>query len=380
MSSLFFSCDDSKVDIVNVISCEDGVKNGDETGIDCGGSCPEICPPENAIQGEVVSILELTSENEYILNGPLLIRDGGQLIIQEGTIIRAQKNRNAYIAIAQGGKLFVYGRENNPVTITSNAENPEPGDWGGILLFGKAPINSADVGRSDLLDYFYGGDDPDDSSGFIRYLRVEYSGASYDGELNFDGITLYGIGQFTTLNYVQVANSLGNGFRTVGGTVAPELILATNNMKSGVVLSDGWQGSGNSWLITNSNTASVEIFNNKSNPLAEPVTSGQLSDMSFIGPSSIAGIYYYDGGGEVTMSNIYSGGLDVGIQVDGATATMKIDAGDLFINPIEFDATNPGFIKTNYTGPNNFFMEGLNLGAGNRGEIPTWASPWILEF
>ncbi|NNC70576.1 MAG: hypothetical protein HKN90_07140, partial [Flavobacteriaceae bacterium] len=300
--------------------------------------------------------------------------------IQEGTVIKAQKNRNTYIAVAQGGKLFVYGRENNPVTITSNAENPQPGDWGGILLFGKAPINSAAVDRSDLLDYFYGGDDTDDSSGFIRYLRVAYTGAAFNEDLSFNGLTLFGVGESTTFEYIQVLNSLGNGFRIVGGSVEPEKILSVNNELSGVVLSDGWQGSVNSWFIKNSNKASLEIINNKFDALAEPITSGTLIDISSIGPSSTTGILYTNGGGEVIMSNIYTSGLDVGIQIEGQTATMHVDAGDLQINPIEFNNTNSGFIKTNYTGPSNFFVEGDNLGAGIKSEIPAWASQWIIGF
>ena len=381
-SSVFFllGCDDNNTDVVSVISCDDGVKNGDETGIDCGGSCPETCPPENAIEGEIVNVLELISGNEYVLNGPLIIRDGGELIIQEGITIKAQKNKNAYIAVTQGGKLFVYGRENNPVTITSNADNPSPGDWGGIVLFGKAPINTATVDRSDLLDIFYGGNEADDSSGFIRYLRIEYAGMEHDQNVRFNGITMYGVGSFTTLNHVQVHNSMGNGFRIVGGSIKPEKILSTNNQESGMVLSDGWQGSGNSWYLRDNGKASLELLNNLSNESAQPITTGQLEAMSFIGPSPQGGIYYHGGGGVITMSNIYTSGLDLGIQVGGDAAMMKIDNGDLLVNPIEFDNTNPGFTTTNYSGAANFFVEAANPGAGNRNGIPTWAELWAIGF
>ena len=161
-SIFIISCSGNDINVVSIITCDDGVQNGDETGIDCGGSCANVCPPANAIFGEVVSILNLRSDIVYTLTGPLLIRDGGQLIIEAGTVIKVQSGINAYIAIAQGGKFFAYGREDNPIVITSNAENPAPGDWGGIVICGKAPINSGEVGRSDLLDLFYGGSDTTD--------------------------------------------------------------------------------------------------------------------------------------------------------------------------------------------------------------------------
>lgn len=74
--ALILSCSEDDIDVVSVISCEDGVQNGDETSIDCGGTCGNTCLPENALEGEIVSVLELMSENEYILTGSLLIRDG----------------------------------------------------------------------------------------------------------------------------------------------------------------------------------------------------------------------------------------------------------------------------------------------------------------
>ena len=34
-------------------SCTDGIQNGDETGVDCGGSCPDDCPPAHCSDGVI---------------------------------------------------------------------------------------------------------------------------------------------------------------------------------------------------------------------------------------------------------------------------------------------------------------------------------------
>ncbi len=374
------ACDSNSVEITEVISCDDGVQNGDETGIDCGGSCREVCPPENAIEGEIVSVVELTDEQEYILNGPLIVRDGGELIIQAGTVIKAQPDRMAYIAVAQGGKLFVYGREDSPVTITSNATNPEPGDWGGLLIFGKAPINSAIVDRSDLLDYFYGGGLADDSSGLVRYLRLEYTGMQAEEGLNFDGISLFGVGRFTTMNHVQINHSLGNGMRVIGGSISPERMVIANAAKHGMFITDGWQDMMRLSYIFNSGLASVRIANNLTNPLALPSTSGVLTEMSIVSSSSGIGIQFDAGGGEVSMADIYTSELQTGIFVEGSEASARIDAGEFLINPIFFDNVGTNFSATNYTGGSSFIFENSNQGAGNQVQLPVWAQNWILPF
>ncbi len=377
---LFIACDSDDVEITEVISCDDGVQNGDETGIDCGGSCRTICPPENALEGEVVSVIELTDEREHILSGPLIIRDGGELIIQAGTVIKAMRDRNAYIAVAQGGKIFVYGSADDPVTITSNEANPEPGDWGGLLIFGKAPINSAIVDRSDLLDYFYGGGLPDDSSGLLRYLRLEYTGMQAEEDLNFDGISMFGVGRFTTMNHIQVKHSLGHGMRLIGGTISPERLVISNNAKHGIIFSDGWQGSSQAVYFLNNTMAPISISNNTMNPSSMPITSGQLSEMSLVSSSPNIGIQYGDGGGLMTLSTIYTAGLETGVFVVGASATARIDAGDFLINPIFFDNISGNFNTTNYLGPANFITESANMGAGDQEQLPTWALDWTLPF
>ncbi len=375
------SCkDDNTVDRGEFTSCDDGIQNGGEEGVDCGGPCPVICPTGSTIGGEIVGVLDLTEGEEFLLTGPMLVRDGAQLIIRSGVTIKAQRGTNAYIAIAQGGTISVFGTENNPVVLTSNEENPQPGDWGGLLLFGKAPTNSGGIDRSDLLDIFYGGTEAGDSSGILRYLRIEYAGAEYDETLNFNGLSLYGVGSFTTIRNVETYRSQGNGFKFIGGTVNSENLIALENEESGIVVSDGWNGVSNSWYISNSGKNSLEILNSEEDPLRVPITGGEISDVSLLAPSSLVAIDFADGGGEINLSNIYTSGIDLGIQIQGNEATTLVNNGEFIIDTIEFDNTGNGFMPTNYAGPVNFFQEGDNLGAGNKAIPPDWAALWTIGF
>ena len=137
-----------------ILTCFDGILNGDEITVDCGGGCPGFCPTESIgiLQGELVIKTQLNPNVEYRLTGPYIIRDKGELAIPAGTIIKADPGVGAYIAVTQGGKLNTTGQPDNPIVITSGATNPQAGDWGGIVISGKAPINSENIGRTDIID------------------------------------------------------------------------------------------------------------------------------------------------------------------------------------------------------------------------------------
>lgn len=114
----------------------------------------------------------------------------------------------AYIAAAEGGSLLIAGQQDNPVVITSDADNPAPGDWGGIIVSGQGPILNGNQDRTDIIDIFYGGINEKDSSGSINYVRKEYTGAAGETRLYFDALALYGVGAFTNITNVQTYNSL----------------------------------------------------------------------------------------------------------------------------------------------------------------------------
>ncbi len=381
--SVIFTCteDENLGEEGPIATCFDGIMNGAEEGVDCGGTCVIVCPQGNQLEGEIVVTLELDPSVEYLVTGPLLIRDGAKLLIPAGTVIKVQPDVNAYIAFAQGGQIFANGQPDNPIIFTSNADVPTPGDWGGIIFAGKAPINTSTVDRTEILDIFYGGTETDDTSGVMKYLRVEYAGAEFDETKQFNAFSFYGVGAFTTCNYVQAVHCLGDGFKFIGGSINPKWMVATGIVGNGFHITDGWNGQGDSWYISDVNKAGIKIGNNPVNEGLSPITTGSLKNVSIIGPLAEGAIQYTNGGAMTTFENIYTSGIDLGINVVGDGAISQIDMGNLIINSIQFADPGVGFNATNYSGTNSaFYTIGTTIGAGNEAELPTWASSWTTGF
>ncbi|MDE0537061.1 hypothetical protein OU788_12710, partial [Tenacibaculum sp. L6] len=88
------------------------------------------------LAGEVTGEVTLKADIEYQLTSSFIVKDGGKLTIPAGTVIKATGGTSAYIAVAQGGQIFINGEANNPVVMTSGAATPAPKDWGGLVVCG----------------------------------------------------------------------------------------------------------------------------------------------------------------------------------------------------------------------------------------------------
>lgn len=393
---ILLACSDDEPNFKEVIearegNCFDGILNGDEVIVDCGGVCPGFCPPNaiGVLGGEVrgipldqdqVAPLQLNPTIEYRLIGPLLVRDGARLSIPAGTIIKVDPNAGAYIAVAQGGSLLISGQPDNPVIITSGAENPAPGDWGGIIICGDGPISSGEVGRTDIIDILYGGSDVENSSGSINYLRIEYAGALAENGQNFDALAFYGVGSFTAITNVQSFESLGNGIRFIGGNANAKQLVSTNSGNNAIVLQDDWSGNGDSWFLSGIAKAGIKITSNQNTESTQPINTDTISNISVIGPAPEGGLHYADGAGKYNISNMFTSNMTLGIKVDGMIANDQIDLGNLKIDSVQFDNPDINFVPTNYSGNGTFYIENLSTGAGNGASLPDWINGWTVGF
>lgn len=359
-------------------TCDDGILNGDEIAIDCGGDCPGFCPESSIgiLRGELVTILTLDRSIEYQLKGPYIVRDLAQLTIPEGTVIKADPG--SYIAVAQGGKINVFGQPYNPVIFTSSSANPSAGDWGGIVICGKAPIQSDGVDRSEIADIFYGGSDVDDTSGVLRNLRIEYAGEAGYNNKKFDGIAFYGVGSITTITQLEVFQSNGNGIKFVGGNANADKLLVTQTGKNSIELKNNWSGNGENWFLKDATMSGIAMTSDNALAVVSTIFVGDVNGVSIIGPSYENGLSYSGGSGVYTFANIYTSEMVKGIHSNGAEANSQIDLGYLNIDGIQFDSPSSNFNTTNYNGTATLFSENLNLGAGNTSSKPEWAEGWTI--
>ena len=300
---LVFSCKDENNNVTQP-TCFDGIQNGDETGVDCGGTACAPCIT-TTLAGDVSDNVTLDASIVYDLTGAYVIRDGGSLTIPAGTTIRATGGTASYIAVAQGGQIFINGTSGNPVVMTSGSDNPAAADWGGLVVCGKAPTNVGSTATSEVADLTYGGTINDDNSGSIRYLRLEYTGATFNSSKEFNGLSLFGVGSGTTVEYVQSYEGGDDGIEFFGGTVNGRYLVSTNSGDDSIDFADGWSGTGEYWYISGGAKAGIEGSNNGDNGDATPVTSPMVSNVTVVGPVTEGALYYKEGGGNFNFDNFY---------------------------------------------------------------------------
>ncbi|WP_375241943.1 multidrug transporter [Lacinutrix sp.] len=230
VSMLFTACtsDDTSDVVLNV-------NNGGTTG-----------STGTTISGTYTTDLTLEAGTNYTLNGSLIMASGTTLTIPAGTTINAlAQGSDVYIAISQGAKINAQGTAANPIIVTSNASNPVAGDWGGLIILGRAPINSvsgAATSTSEIASLPYGGTNAGDDSGSIRYMRVEYSGGSADGQSENNGISFYGVGNGTLVEYIQAFEGKDDGIEFFGGTVNVDYVSVVNAQDDSIDWTEGYTG------------------------------------------------------------------------------------------------------------------------------------------
>ena len=195
-----------------------------------GGSTPALQGTE--LSGVVEGTLTLNAGTEYTLTGTLTVPAGATLEIPAGTTIKANQGFDKYILVAQGGRLNARGTADNPVVFTANADNAEPGYWGGVIINGYAPISGATEGSTGATEIdnnqLYGGTDAADNSGTLTYVEIRYSGARSSADIEHNGLTLNGVGNGTTINNIYIADGADDAIEFFGGSVNVTNLLAVN--------------------------------------------------------------------------------------------------------------------------------------------------------
>lgn len=371
--------------VLTFVSC-----SRDEDSNDNNNGAVTINPAD--FKGELLSGQSATLDptQVYNLTGSFIVRGGATLTIPAGTRIEATGGTASYIAIAQDGLLYVNGTSTNPVVMTSGNAVKATGDWGGLVICGRASTNkggsTGQTATSEVGDLTYGGTENDDSSGVIRYLRVEYTGAAFNADKEFNGVSLFGVGSGTVFEYVQAYKSGDDGIEFFGGAVNPKYLIALHSEDDAVDFADGFSGTIDYVFIKDVAKAGVEGSNNGDNGAATPTTNATLKNFTILKGSlagSEHGMYLKEGTGKWNCQNIYIDGFTKGLKINSSTAdansNLNVDNGFVTFNPIYFGATIT--TQSEYAGTNTTYLTvGTNTGAGNSGATPTWATGWTTGF
>ncbi|MCK6601830.1 MAG: T9SS C-terminal target domain-containing protein, partial [Bacteroidetes bacterium] len=251
------------------------------------------------VSGDITGQVTWTSDKSYLLKGFVRVQSGGELTIQPGTIIYGENATQGSFIVKPGGKVIAEGTEYAPIVFTSEFAKPgssvEParGDWGGVILLGKAPINPAG-GTSSIEGPgdSYGGSDPEDNSGVLKYVRIEYAGIAFTPNNEINGLTFGGVGRGTTIDYVQVSWANDDSFEWFGGTVNAKHLIAYQGLDDDFDTDFGFSGKLQFLLsIRDKEIADVsgsngfESDNDATGSTSSPRTSPTWYNVTLIGPA-----------------------------------------------------------------------------------------------
>ncbi|NNE33575.1 MAG: multidrug transporter [Winogradskyella sp.] len=348
------------------------------------------------LSGTYTEDLTLDANTTYKVDGALIMTAGTTLTIPAGMVIEAvSSGSDVYIAISSGAQIIANGNANNPIILTSDSAAPQAGDWGGLILLGNAPINSVTgtaTATSEIASLPYGGTDVSDNSGVLRYVRVQYSGGSADGQSENNGISFYGVGNGTTVEYIQVFEGKDDGVEFFGGTVNVDFVSVVNAQDDSIDWTEGYSGS-----ITNAHVQhgaehdkgieadgyNTDIGNN-SNPIfwSKPI----VTNLTIVGNGSGTGneAIRLRAGTQGLFTNVLLEGFAEGFDLDGdagasstnPTGTGVIN-GDLSVTNVTFtDVTLQVKNDTGDTFADSDFLSGVGNGTGT--DFTSWGAGWTV--
>ncbi len=257
------------------------------------------------VSADITTNTTWTSGNIYHLKGVIYVKNGATLTIQPGTVIMGDKNTpNSSLIITKGAKLYAAGTASSPIVFTSNqpAGQRNLGDWGGIILLGKAtnnqPGDTAYIeGLTPTPDTQFGGalnPDDNDSSGVLQYVRIEFAGYVFQPNKEINGLTFGSVGRKTVIDHIQVSFSNDDSYEWFGGTVNCKYLIAYRGLDDDFDTDFGYSGLVQFGLAVRdpqladnpavSTSEGFESDNDATGTTATPQTKAIFCNMTIIGP------------------------------------------------------------------------------------------------
>ncbi len=346
-----------------------------------------IASNPNDFKGEVKSgeTVTLDATKIYKITGAVIVRDGGKLVIPAGTKLEASGGTSAFVVVEQGRQLFANGTATAPVVFTSPAATP--GSWGGVVICGRAPINKGTTATSEVGNATYGGTVANDNSGSMTYVRIEYAGAIFTGEKEFNGLSLFGVGNATKIDNISLVNGSDDGIEFFGGTVNVSNIVSIYNEDDAFDWTEGWNGTAtNIYTKRRANgvgNRGIEADNNSNNRDASPRSNPTIKNATFIGSTSgeSDGMKLREGT-YASIDNVVLSNWTTGINVEHDQSVAYFNGANK-VTKVKFEnvATKASVKATSGSPaatllPNTYTEDDSATGAGNGTAAPTWASGW----
>lgn len=318
LAGLFFSI---VVSIATITSCDDS-------------STPEPDPTPDPLEGTLLFEAEdgtmtqlgngeqdfdmpkgkyTLKKNTYHMKGWCYVAEGVELTIEPGTVIKGDKETKAALIVERGGKLVAKGTASAPIVLTSEQApgSRRPGDWGGLIICGKAKHNGGEKQIEGGPRTKHGGDDDTDNSGIISYVRVEFAGYPFKTDQEINGITFGSVGSGTQVDHLQVSYSNDDSYEWFGGAVNCKYLVAYHGWDDEFDTDNGFSGKlqyllsvRNPRIADTSVSNGFESDNDSDGSTKNPFTTCTFSNVTFVGPIG------QDAAFENTTAYINGGGLN----------------------------------------------------------------------
>jgi hypothetical protein len=273
-----------------------------------GGTNPGGSRGDSVISGKI-DVSKTYTQGKYILKGYVYVTNNATLTFNPGCVIVSDISEKGALIVEKGSKLIAEGSATNPIVFTSGkpAGSRAVGDWGGIILLGKAPTNrplSPEPIIEGGVNRTYGGTDANDNSGILRYVRIEFAGIAAEPGSEINGLTLGGVGAGTILDYIQVSYGNDDAYEFFGGTVNAKHLIAFATMDDDFDFDFGFTGKLQYGISLRDKPSDidqangVECDNDGSGTSATPYTKPSLVNFTLIGPYDTAGAAALHGFGE----------------------------------------------------------------------------------
>ena len=369
-----------------------------------GENAPINIPTSTTLSGNINATTTLTADKVWTLKGYVYVTDGAKLIIQPGTTIVSDIAEKGALCIERGAQLIAEGTATKPIVFTSGRANGEkqPGDWGGIVILGRAKTNRTSeptieggIGRP------FGGTNDLDNSGVLRFVRIEYAGIAAMPNSEINALTLGGVGSGTIIENVQTIYANDDAFEFFGGTVSPRNLYAFATADDDFDFDFGFTGTITNGVakrdpqfVDNGDAGNgVECDNDGTGSTAQPYTHPKLYNMILVGPNVSTALANHNLGlrfrraTQFTMKNsIVWGWMKGGLSLESnETAQFVKDGVSVFENN-SVGTFNPtlNFISKATTILTNDQLKTLALSKSNK-EIdvvipeldkPVWVNGW----
>jgi hypothetical protein len=311
---------------------------------------------DEVLEGNINADRTLTANKKYLLRGFVNVNSPATLTIEPGTLIYGEESSKGALIINRGAKIIANGTKERPIVMTSQKTIGQrgPGDWGGLIIAGRASINvpgGVATLEGGTNTQYGGGATPDDNdnSGILRYFRLEFSGIPFQPDNEINGITLGGVGRGTTIEYVQVSFNGDDSWEWFGGTVNAKHIISYAAVDDDFDTDTGFSGNIQyAFSMRDPNLADISgsngfesdnATNDAAGATALPRTRATFSNVTLVGPKATPttqinnlfrnGQQIRRGSHVSTYNSLILGWPTNGILVDGDPTNTAASNGDM---------------------------------------------------